>query len=142
MTLRLHKTIAEMAKIATATRRKLDPKAPEVTPREMRRTLLRMNEEVHGTLLVPSRGKNRKWLVNEVAFREAFPEHFETIRDMSEDVEVLKLELEELKESSQLILQRIGEITRELSAVRRRVDAPKTSTNVDQRRPRKGPDAA
>jgi Sec-independent protein translocase protein TatA len=82
--------------------------------RRMKRHLLRVNEEVHGMLLVASQGSNRRWLVRVSVLRHAAPELFE-YRDLEGEIRELRAHIAELEREQESSARHAGELVQRIA---------------------------
>lgn len=98
-----------------------------VSYKTMKAHLMRLNEEVHGTLLAPSKGANRKYTVTLAALKKACPDMFASTENLEARVAVLEDGQKEHQTHLNLVARHVGSLTRDVSDLKKRRP---TSPNV------------
>lgn len=91
-----------------------------VSYKVMKAHLLRLNEELHGTLLVPSKGANRKYTVTLAALKRACPDMFEAVENIVARVDALEEAQKDQQAHLNLVARHVGTLTRDVSVLKKR----------------------
>jgi len=91
----------------------------------MKSHLLRLNRACGGRLLVPSVAPNRRFTLSLSALRRCAPDMFETIEDVSAQVEALLETTASIETKFDLIASQTGANTRDIAGLKSRRDMPR-----------------
>lgn len=91
-----------------------------IPPSTAKALLLRLDEELNGTLLIRSAGVNRRYQFFPALLAKAKPEIFERVESLEARVEQLADAQDALRTSQTMIAQQVGHNTRDIARLKAR----------------------
>jgi CII-binding regulator of phage lambda lysogenization HflD len=124
MKLHFRLTVADVAELYSRRTGK------EITSRQMKAHLERLNEELGGMLLIPSRGANRRYTVSLAALKRADPDAFAVVENLESRIDLIEdLQKQEVARTN-TVVRHVTRLEKDVSFLKNR---RRTSTSVDSR---------